>query len=294
MPNELSGRRFGVELEYHTDIPLWNQQLILNRLFAAHPDMHLMASGYAHSNGTCWHLKTDSSCGFELASPAMTWQDWDKMQMVLGWLNTNLSARVTRNCGLHVHHELADYTRPMLSRLYRLWCAVEPVALACVAPERRDNPFCDPLDPGSWINVVANSTGIRAVRATTRSYGRRRTLNLAPYWSIGTAEFRLHQGTLVDSEISWWTLFTQCIVELAKRRLRVETLLRMYVADNAVKLEMLLELLDRYVGGSQIVDMLLGTIPGKIRMMGGEVRRVRHTPYAVIEMLPTSSFLGAL
>lgn len=177
----------------------------------------VVVRGYAHSDGALWDLKTDSSCGYELATPALTWDNWPEVEAVLLALQA-AGARIDRRCGLHVHHMANDLRATGLRRLILLWAAYERVLLAVVKPERSSNHYCRTVEEqyGSWQGLKEAMTPIGNLDAVVQDMGRYRALNATGWWQHGRIEIRLHHGTLLPGAVRFWTLLTQQMVEFAK------------------------------------------------------------------------------
>lgn len=252
---EASQRRFGLEFEFTQRLPIG---VFGSRLMAWFDNDSLVVYPfYRHSTGRYWELKTDSSCGYELASAAITWENWGQVSQALSGL-TQLGAQVTQHCGFHVHHELRDYTPARLRRLATLWGALEPLGFALCDATRSNNVYCRPFreDYEPWMHFKGQMQTARRLRTRVRTRGRRLALNLTPYWRHGRAEFRLFHGTLDEPEVRHWTSFTQTIVELATRRIRERTIDRL--ADRPIKqqLKLFQELVHNYSEVDHVVAML--------------------------------------
>jgi hypothetical protein len=259
---ELSTRRFGIEIEFKGGgtFRLWAQRLLAlfrqrypTRAFAAHDH-------YGHSDGGAWELKRDGSVnmgmGFELVSPAITWADWPEVMAVLSLLNQH-GAQVDASCGLHVHHEVADFTAPSLRRLALVWGAAEKSVQRTVAPERVRNSYCSPfrMQHESWTQFASDVSEQVRLRRRVRGCGRRLALNLTNWWRRGVIEVRLHHGTLAEDDIRWWVLFTQNLVELSRRRLRRTTIDRLEQQTIPAQLTTLSQMFITYNDHEWVVDM---------------------------------------
>lgn len=229
----VSARQFGLEIEFSGgQFSHWRR--VLSRLFETNPAFRtewlMTTEEYRHSDGSRWELKRDGSCGWELATPAMTWAHWPLVEQVLTTLREN-NATITRNCGLHVHHEIREFSLASLRRLTVLWAITENTMFSLVAPTRRGNSYCSPL-AATIREINSNSRSATAFRAWLRERGRHRAMNLTNWWRRGTMEIRTHHGSLDADEIRWWTLFTQALCDVAAHRIRVNTLKQLAESRN--------------------------------------------------------------
>lgn len=231
-------RRFGVEIELirqrvdGSDLTKGMMRSAIAQSLAALqlPGERLCPrDGYYHSDGTTWDVKTDSSCGWEIASPVLLLDDEGKCQElreVCQRLQAK-GAQVNRTCGLHVHIETRNMTWLQFRRLIRLWARYEPFLFSLVPPSRRQNHYCRSIYSQQW--GVENGSTAPAVRATCTSdtdrtirtnggqCSARGALNLAHYWHSSRIEVRLHQGTVSALKIEKWVMLLMALVERAYR-----------------------------------------------------------------------------
>jgi hypothetical protein len=127
--------------------------------------------------------------------------------------------KVSKKCGLHVHHGVqAEELQPLICR----WLKIEKVVLESLPSSRRDgNRYCKPLGPdfgGFNVSIPGERTDLGEWHRTNcRDWGsggsRYTTMNLASFWLRGTVEFRCAAGTYEYEKIANWILFTQSVVE---------------------------------------------------------------------------------
>lgn len=215
----LSSRQFGIEMEFAPNGV--TQDEYANALVRALQNVpgasRVVSTGYDHSNGTFWHLKTDSSCGLELASPILTMDRWPEVEVVLRTLRET-GARITAQCGFHVHHNVSEFQSVHIRRLLLLWAAFEKTAFAMVKTDRASNRFCMALvgdQFSTFEDLRDNLVPAEMIQHTVNQLGRYRSLNCTNWWRNGTVEVRSHHGTLLTEAIKFWVLTTQQIVELA-------------------------------------------------------------------------------
>ena len=241
-------RTVGVEMELldtnrldrNVDLSCGSLTRIVSEALVNVPNAHRVRNvgGYGHSDGTVWDIKTDSSCGFEVASPALR-MDADGHNDALRAVCNSLTAvaKVNANCGLHVHVDVSDFDRKAFQRLLALWYRYEPFFYSLVAPSRATNQYCAPVRTTAWTRNTVDSwnetTARRALTASTdhammdalRSirHGNTRTmgLNITGYALNGRVEFRLHHGTLDYAKIRGWVMWLTALVNRAKSGLHV-------------------------------------------------------------------------
>jgi hypothetical protein len=226
------GRKFGVEMEMRAQrtngAGLDSSEI--SRALGAVCQMPLAnrAVGYYHSDGRTWDVKRDSSCGWEVATPALTMNaegECDELRRACLAL-TRLTPRIDRTCGLHVHVELTDFDWQDLQRLISLWARYEPFFFQLTPPSRWDNGYCSPISRSRW---TSNGNGswqntVRAINAQTEhefNEAARRfprgAMNLGHWFTAGRVEFRLGAGSVDYAKIRNWVLILLAAVQRAKR-----------------------------------------------------------------------------
>jgi hypothetical protein len=209
------GRKFGVEIEfigatnYALEAALRSRGLVAN------------VEGYNHRTRPGWKIVTDASVsgGFELVSPPLRGRDgFEQLRKACEAL-AEVGARVSRSCGLHVHHEATDLSGADFGRLFRGWRANQPAIDGLVAPSRRQNVYCRPLSAAEVARVEqapADARGIEGLRRHFSYADRFRTLNIEPFGRYGTVEVRQHQGSTSYEKIAAWVAFGQAMIAAAK------------------------------------------------------------------------------
>jgi hypothetical protein len=187
------------------------------------------SAGYWHSTGQQWDIKTDASCGWEVASPALVIDDSgknDEMSAVLKRLN-ELQPVVGSNCGTHVHFLLDDFRWQELQRAMRVWTRFEPFFYELVPGNRRNNQYCMPLFRERWQRVryeewntppaitAINSGHESGFRSASQSVIRESSFNVASWWRNQRVEIRLHSGTV--NEVTRWIMLMWAMFMRGKR-----------------------------------------------------------------------------
>lgn len=220
-----STRHFGIEFEFTRggrSIEHWAQ--VLRPIL---PDLRVRNQSCVNSNGLTWDLKVDGSCGYELTSPKLTWADWPTVERALDALLA-AGARTSRSCGLHVHHDVRDYSEGDMKALLSLWALHEGTLFALLPPSRYDNTYA--IRMGFVANTVRSLTADEAARSfraldaqfrrgignVARWRGSKyEAMSLRYFWSRGTVEVRAANGTLRHKDAATWVEVTQGLVERA-------------------------------------------------------------------------------
>ena len=122
---------------------------------------------------------------------------------------TAMSPRITDRCSVHVHLNVTDMTAHQLKQLIVLYAIIEPVMFAKVAPERKQNFYCTPLDLShEYINRLVTMFNFGNLRdgfsCTIDSDVKYNAINVAPISTFGSVEFRHLEGTYNASKILDW------------------------------------------------------------------------------------------
>lgn len=205
-----------------------NEAFLANDLFHRAEAEHWSQQINAH-NFRKWVIKTDGSLsgspfdthphGTELVSPVLKGREGLRVLAVV-CKAVEPYVKVSKKCGLHVHHGLqAEELQPLICR----WLKIEKVVLESLPSSRRDgNRYCKPLSSvfgGFGVDVPGERTDLREwYRTNCRDWGsgggsRYTTMNIASFWLRGTVEFRCAAGTYEYDKIANWVLFTQSVVE---------------------------------------------------------------------------------
>jgi hypothetical protein len=238
MPAPWTERTVGVELEFlmstralgATPSRTISERMIRDALRVLDANrVASRAASYYHSDGRTWDVKTDASCGWEVASPAMLLDAGgynEELRLVTKALR-DMGAQTNASTGLHVHVDASDLTQDAFQRLLILWTRYEPFWYQLVPESRRDNHYCQPLRRSTYRDTERHEwTGgmsgwlalspdrmIRTMR--TRGFGRM-GLNFAGWWRHGRVEFRLGGGTLIYDKIHRWAQLLTMLVWRAK------------------------------------------------------------------------------
>lgn len=146
------------------------------------------------------------------------------------------NATVNNSCGLHVHIDARDYNFCDISRLIKVYAAIEPVLFSMVPPYRRNNIYSvkcgDKLETAIKANklshILLKEKVVTAVygepdsisyrmdkRGAGQGTGRYYALNIHSWFFRGTIECRLFDGTLDKNEIIDWGVLWANILDFA-------------------------------------------------------------------------------
>lgn len=213
------GRKFGVELE----CVLMNDRgtgpmdadVIADALIRA--GINCYNEGYSHQvHADGWKIVSDASvtCGWELVSPPLFWDEREQVETVCEVLKS-LGAEADSQCGTHVHHEVADLNVRAFKRLVETWREHQSLTDMLTSPGRRDGQWSQHL-PDEMMTRIEQATTVYecAEAANDRYYA----LNITCYPSYGTVECRQHQGTLNAQKVLAWIAYGQAMINAAVTR----------------------------------------------------------------------------
>lgn len=228
-----TNRRFGIEMETNTVRRARSGgRLSTSDLHRALLNANLSwpvadRFGYGHSDGSRWEVKTDSSCGYEVVSPAMMMNvdgHCDDLRKACEALQS-VGPRVDRRCGLHVHIECTDLSWREVQKFIALWIRYEPFFFDLLPDSRVASTWCRPHRASSWQRAGASSvesllmidSEIEFNRAAAGHFNNRYTsLNMTGFWRHRRVEFRLHSGTIDYTKIRAWVLLLLSLVGRVK------------------------------------------------------------------------------
>ncbi len=213
-------RRFGIEFEFMgNEVSMADYGIAIRDALAAvngdrRDDSRVsVRRDYFHSDGSTWDLKTDSTCEYELATPALTAADWPKVVAVAEALRRR-GATVSVRCGTHVHHDANDLTSRGLRSLVRLWVAFDEPIHEALPESRRSNTYAARF-PVATAERIAAMPGY-AFRREIQRVNRYTSLNATGWWRNGRVEVRSHHGTLDAAKIGFWIVMAQKVIARAK------------------------------------------------------------------------------
>lgn len=230
-----TGRTIGVEIELTrttTQGGALTEAMLRAALQRAVPAgrLNTARASYYHSTGSTWDVKTDASCGWEVATPALSLDETGHNAELRAGCQAIAALRpsITNACGLHVHIACRDFTWQHLRDLLKLWVRYEPFFYGMVPPSRQQSPYCAPHRSVRWQDGASSfcwQTVDRAMAATSeREFNRhaqlldrRMALNLSGWWRHGRVEIRLHSGTCYYDKIRRWSMLMVALCNRVKQ-----------------------------------------------------------------------------
>lgn len=209
--------------------------------YLAHLVRAVLPSGVVHGdfrewrktarNNTTFDLKTDGSCGFEIATPP-----WSG-DRVVGALGPVLSAVqdgekahgilfTDSSCGLHVTFDVSDLKLRQLKQLMLTVVRHQSVLLGTQPKSRWGNRFCKPLPtrPGNNFRralAIASNTAT-LIHQTPGLADRFLVLNISRLLNNeNLIEFRFGAGTSNIKEVNALSVMLECLIESAISRPRM-------------------------------------------------------------------------
>lgn len=209
-------RKFGVEIEFTNTV---SREAVAARITAK--GIACYVEGYNHTTKNNWKVVTDGSCGNELVSPPLKGREGlTQLETVCEALK-ELGVKVDVKCGLHVHHDINDYTIENMKALFLTYGKLEKAIDSFMPNSRRsnNNTFCKSLSVISIENFMDKIKNVKSISDMSNAFSSRYyKLNFQSYLKYGTIEFRQHSGTIEFEKIYNWVLLTQHMVENAKVR----------------------------------------------------------------------------
>ena len=230
-------RKFGIEIEF--TMP-HRAQTLATRLGTV--GITCVPESYNHRLRSYWKIVTDGSLNaasgyraLELVSPPLKGRDGlAQLEAVCGVLN-ELDAKINRSCGLHVHHDAADFDMDAWRTVVKTYVKYEHIIDMLMPPSRRANVngYCHSLR-GTWSGGYTREALWPKIEAANTVWQlcqifntRFIKLNLESFNVHNTVEFRQHAGTTNFTKIAAWVALTQGIVT----RARAHRLIRLRATD---------------------------------------------------------------
>jgi hypothetical protein len=223
-----SNRNYGIELEIGNEVsPHFISSVIRNS-----SNVPVKNNLYRSSiNNNYWDVKMDGSCGKTTDEFGMNEGGYEittfkasghkQLQHICKVIQDikKIGVKVNKNCGLHVHVDISDFTEEDVGRLIQHWLFVERIILMAVPDRRRCNKYCMPFSYNERYSLRENATAIEVWNHYKPSHilshnniDRRKTMNLVNYcrylrvkkFKRSTVEFRFPEGTLSANIVKNW------------------------------------------------------------------------------------------
>lgn len=224
-------RRFGIEIEFnaprHAQYGI--RESIVNTL--TRQNIAAAVEGYNHDTRSYWKMTSDATVsGGELVSPIMsgTAESLDEVREALRAVKLH-GGTAGRNQGMHVHHDVTDFTQPEMVTLVTNLRRAER-ALGAFVPRNRTNGTASGyaaqyLGEYEWSMIedaAANGTLVPDTNRTRQNrlgafgVSRYRSINFNPVLTYGTVEFRLLGNTLNPIKVRAWIEVGQALIVFSK------------------------------------------------------------------------------
>ena len=196
-------RNFGLELEFSKNS---NKEFLSNIISKSFPnDIIRIAQWEKNVDNIEWVCKSDSSCGYEIASPVLnSSNDLEKIRSLVLALKEN-GAKTSPKCGIHVHIECKDFNIHQLAKVISQWIKCEAIIFCMFPKYRRLSKYCRPLLNNSALRLDTKHTPKQIIYMNSKR--KHKSLNIRGYKKRGTIEFRLLEGVLRADDIVTWTKF---------------------------------------------------------------------------------------
>lgn len=135
-------RKFGIELEFNRPCEKKLEKIIKNNS-KEKTESH---SYITNEDNNYWCCKTDSSCGYEIASAVMNGQkDMYKIKKILEALKRE-NVIYNNKCGLHIHINISDFNNKNITNTILWWIKSEHIFFSMLPKHRRINEYCYPIN----------------------------------------------------------------------------------------------------------------------------------------------------
>lgn len=237
----IKAQRFGVEIEF-TGITREKAANLVARVLggtvSAPARNCYHTRKIADNTGRKWQVMRDSSIEpqrndgtvdyldeyrCELVTPILFYDDIETLQEIIRVLRTS-GAKANSSCGIHVHVDGANHDCKSLRRLVNVFTARQDLIYDALNIGARANRWCKKTDPKLFeaMKKDKNLTTYKAERLwysevndgyhggvdhSHYNYTRYHGLNLHAFFSKGTVEFRLFNGTMHAGKIKAYIQF---------------------------------------------------------------------------------------
>lgn len=214
MPNTLSDRTFGVELEL-VGISMDDMAEAINNI----PGCSAVNEGYNHTLRTHWKIVSDGSIdyengGGEVVSPVLKGEEGIQELVKVTKALKQAGARINRSCGMHVHVGVDDLTSKDLINIVKRYARYEETIDSFMPSSRRGNAqWCRSVI--SFSSLLDSSTSNSPEQVVDSQRGRYYKVNLKPYSRQKTIEFRQHAGTCNYKKVENWVRFSLGFTEVS-------------------------------------------------------------------------------
>ena len=250
-----SERTFGVEMEWARNSLIKRARMAsLIKEFPIHSDQKekSIVTGYRrNANRDTWYCKTDSSCGYEVASRVLGGsadQNIKDLDLLIDIHRTLVSygAKVRPSCGTHVHLHIEDVP---FYKLLQYWVKFEKITFDMLPLIRKESGYCRNLSRRILANQKLSEAELRS------QFSGRLSLNLSRYTLKKTVEVRCFEGTEDYRNLRNLVIYLLHFMEMVKTRMPEPENLNWLSLEQGLEL---LGLLDR--SGNTILDPTLSEL----------------------------------
>jgi hypothetical protein len=225
-PSVVTGREektVGIEIEFFGV----NYRTVVASLKQA--GINVQWEGYTHQVTSGWKLVYDASVtstgtglnkGLELVSPPLTVEAMRSQLKVITTVLNQLGAKVDKTCGVHVHHDVNDYTFADFKNLFVAYDKhsqhideIMPMTRRRAYQLNAWTGYCEPISE-TELEAIKNAESIQDITQIMRQ--RYRVLNFTSFVKYGTIEFRQHAGSTDFDKLMNWIMITQKMVATSK------------------------------------------------------------------------------
>jgi hypothetical protein len=244
-----SKRFFGLEMEVGREIHITKIQEVISK----NSFVPVKTAFYrATLNNNCWEVKHDGSCGKNVDKFGINEGGYEVVSYkgssikdishicYIGQKIKQAGCLVNKNCGLHLHVDVSDFSTSQMGIMIANWICIEKVLLQAVPSVRKNNKFCtllQTLRPKFREPVVSGSQIWNFYKPYSNklhdNFDRRCTMNLVNFYRSlqlktfkrPTVEFRFPEGTLVSQSIkNWARILINFVNRMALENLNFESL----------------------------------------------------------------------
>jgi hypothetical protein len=212
--NEITNRKFGIEIEYVGVSRDELAQALMN------VGIDASAETYNHRTQRYWKVITDASCGYEIVSPILQGEEGiSELEKVCEVMN-EVGCSVNRHTGVHVHLDAADLTFLDAKHIVKRYHENETKIDSWFPRSRRsnNNTYCGSVASNFNLDRLDMVEGENPVRNIVNyQRGRFTKVNTQSLRTHGTIEFRQHSGSTDFTKIGNWVLFLQHFVEQCRK-----------------------------------------------------------------------------
>lgn len=234
---DLKDLRFGVEIETvnrtRKQVASALQSIVGGTIYHAGSPTCFDPYNVTAEDGRVWKVMADASLTntpkrlqAEIVSPILTYEDIPTIQKIVRHVRTGTGAKISKQCGIHVHVDAAVFTPKALGNLIKIVNKQEDLIVEALGVNhQRLVKYAKKVKQDVVANIVRRRP--RTIEQLNRLwYGYRNHhpshfdstryhgLNLHNVWYRGTVEFRYFEGTLHAGKIKSYIQF--CLALSAK------------------------------------------------------------------------------